>query len=123
MLAVRLNVTTDESGNGEATQTPKAGGYSYLLFAVEWIDGDYADGVDAVLSCVNSVSGVDRTLLTLTDANNDKVYYPRHLEQDEVGGNLTSRALPVVSGDLKLAIAQGGNAKTGGCVVYLVEVA
>lgn len=121
MLAIRINATTNGSGAATVTRGIQGGGGSMLLYAVEWIDGDFADGVDAVLSCVNTVGGVDRTLLTLTDANNDAIYYPRVLEADNAGGALTTYALPVVDGDLKLAVTSGGDTKTGGCVVHLLE--
>lgn len=121
MRTVRLNVTTDDQGDGEKTQTPQQGGYSYLLYAVEWIKGTFDNGVDATLKCVNTLSGVDRTLLTLTDANADNVYYPRELEDDNAGAALTTYALPVVDGTLQLVVSDGGNAKTGGARVILLE--
>lgn len=121
MRLVRLNVTTNGSGAGNATQTPKVGEYAYLLHAVEWIKGTFDNGVDATLQCVNTLSGVDRTLLTLTDANNDALHYPRVLEADNAGGALTTYTLPLVDGDLELTVEQGGDTKTGGCVVYLLE--
>jgi len=93
---------------------------SLKLYAVEWIDGDFADGVDAVLSVTNTLSGVDTTLLTLTNADNDKWYFPRVLVQGVTGTDLTAiYDMLVVDGTLKLTITNGGNGKTGGCVVYL----
>lgn len=117
---IKLTGTTDSGG--AATITAPIPVYGRLC-AVEWIDGDLADGVDAVLSVVGTSSGVDYTLLTLTDANNDAWYYPRHLVHGEAGAALTGtsggdRAMPVILGTLKLVIASGGDTKTGGCVVY-----
>jgi hypothetical protein len=94
-----------------------------LLHAVEWIDGDLADGVDAVLSVDRDDDAPDYTLLTLTNADNDAVYYPRVIIHSETGAALTGtsggdRAKPVINGTLKLAITSGGDVKTGGAIVY-----
>lgn len=126
MRVVHIQATTDEDGDASVTQVIRAGEYAYELLGVEWIDGDYADGVDAVLSCVNTRSGVDRTLLTLTDANSDAFHQPLRVAQDALGADLDTAgdvayARPIVDGDLKLVVSSGGNAKTGGCVVFLKE--
>ena len=97
-----------------------------LLYAVEWVDGDLVDGVDAVLSVTLTESAVNQTLLTLTDANSDAWYYPRALVHDAAGAALTGtaggdRCLPVINGVLSLTIASGGATKTGGAIVYYYE--
>ena len=95
-----------------------------LLYAVEWIDGTLDDGVDGTLKAVTTSSAVDMTLLTLTDANDDAFYYPRHQVHGNDGAALTLDGtriafdLPLIDGTLQLTIASGGNAKTGGCIVY-----
>lgn len=121
LLPVRLIGTTiaDES----ATILSESA-YLGKLFAVAWVDGDFADGVDSVLSVTSTDSAVDYTLLTLTDANNDAMYYPRVVVHSEAGAALTGtsggdRAQFVINGRLKLAIASGGVSKTGGAIVYL----
>jgi hypothetical protein len=122
MITIQLSVTTNAGGVGSASDVLDAG-KAYLLHAVEWIDGTLVDGVDAVLSCTARAMGqADKTLLTLTDANIDKCYFPRELEHSNVGAALTTYSLPVVDGTLQLAVTAGGNAMTGGCVCYLVEV-
>lgn len=115
---VRLTGDTDTGGDGTITDTMAIFG---LLYAVEWIDGDLADGVDAVLSVTNTPSGVDSTLLTLTDANDDDWYYPRDVAHDNVGAELSDRTLFVLSGTLQLVISSGGSEKTGGCIVYFIN--
>ncbi|MCP5101004.1 MAG: hypothetical protein GY943_36095 [Chloroflexi bacterium] len=110
-----IQVTTIADGSGDNSATIPIRG---LLHAVEWVDGDLADGVDAVLSVTNTDSGVDSTLLTLTDANIDKWYYPRRIEADVTGGDLATTTRHVIAGTLKLAITSGGAVKTGGAVVY-----
>lgn len=118
----RINVTTDASGDGTTNDTLSILG---RLYAVETIDGDLADGVDAVLSVQSTESGTALTLVTFTDFNTDAMYYPRHVVHSEAGAALTGtsggdREAPVINGTLRLVIAQGGNAKTGGVIVYYI---
>ena len=108
--------TTSGSANIDAAM-PVHG----LLFAVEWIDGDLADGVDAVLSCLTTSSGVDQTLLTLTDANDDAWYYPRTTEDGATGSALTTYTYMVLNGTLRLAITSASGAQTGGCIVWYID--
>lgn len=121
---VKLYGTTATGGGLTVTAETAVRG---LLHAVEWIDGDLADGVDAVLSVVRDDNAPDYTLLTLTNANDDAVYYPRVLMHGTDGAALTGtsggdREKPIVNGKLKLAITNGGDAKTGGAIVYYHEV-
>lgn len=116
----QLDITTNSSGAANVTldlSTEKP----FLLYKVEWVDGDLSDGVDAVLSCTGP-SGVSKTLLTLTNADNDADYYPRELEDDNIGGVTAFYAMPVVDGVVNLAVATGGNTKSGKCILYLLEV-
>ena len=118
----RLDVTTDESGDATTNDTLSIFG---CLYAVETIDGDLSDGVDAVVSVQSTESGVALTLLTLTDFNTDAMYYPRHVVHGETGAALTGtsggdRAMPVINGTLRVVIAQGGDTKTGGIIVYYI---
>lgn len=125
MIVVKFTITTNGSGDYTSTPSTVAGQPSwgtYLLYAVQWIDGTLADGVDAVLSLTGNPGSVDKTLLTLTDANNDAWYYPRVTESDNAGGALVTYALQVVEGTLKLAVTDGGDTKAGACLVYLIEV-
>lgn len=115
---VRLISTTD--GSGDLTLTSERAIFG-LLWEVEWIDDDLADGVDAVLSVINTPSGVDRTLLTLTDANDDAWYRPREVEQDDAGSDATNRVPVVIAGTLQLVISSGGDTKTGGMVIYYID--
>ena len=117
---IRMIGTTD--GDGDLTLTAPRSVFGHLD-AVEWIDGDFADGVDAVLSVTLTPSGVDRTLLTLTNANDDKWYHPRTLVQTEAGADLTGtsggdREKMIIAGTLKLVISSGGATKTGGAIIY-----
>lgn len=113
---IRINVTTNGSGDGSSTAASPIFGF---LEMVDWIDGDAADGVDGTLTVTGTSSGTDHTLLTLTNANADAVYYPRRVVDTTAGAATTGvydRFL--IDGYLKLTVAQGGATKTCGCVVY-----
>lgn len=123
--SLRLYGTTNTSGAATIASAENAVANG-LLYAVEWIDGTFDDGVDAVLSVTKTPSGVDQTLLTLTDANNDAWYYPRILVHDAAGTALTGtsggdRERAVINGVLSLAVTSGGASKSGGCIVYYNE--
>jgi hypothetical protein len=121
IIPVQFNITTATGGAFTETEPISSRG-PCLLYEVQWVDGDLADGVDAVLSVTGTPSGVDKTLLTLTNANNDAVYYPRVLESDNAGTATTGYAFQGVHGQLKLAVTDGGDAKTGKLIAYLLEV-
>ena len=113
---IKFSVTTDASGDGTATAVSPASGW---LEAVDWIDGSFADGVDGTLTVTGTDSATDHTLLTLTNANSDAVYYPRRVVDTTAGAAATGvYDRFVFSGYLKLTVAQGGDTKTGGCVIY-----
>ncbi len=121
LQAIPLMGTTNGSGAATITATIPTFG---LLQSVEWVDGDLVDGVDAVLSVTDNQSGVDSTLLTLTNANSDAWYYPRQVAHDNAGAAVTFDGTneiyvpAIIAGKLKLVIANGGDTKTGGVVVY-----
>lgn len=128
MIVVQFNITTDANGDYDSSTDGGVvgqvrAGLPFLLEAVEWVDGDLADGVDAVLSTIDTPSGVDQTLLTLTDANDDAWYRPRTTTQDGTSGGLDGwYAYPIVNGALKLVVSDGGNTKSGKCLVYLHDI-
>ena len=115
---IRLAVTTDSSSADTVSSEQPVVGF---VEKCEWQDGTLADGVGATLSVVGTEDGVDRTLLTLTDANNDAVYFPRELEDDNTGSALTTHTRQAISGYLKLVISSGGAAKTGGMTVFILK--
>jgi len=109
----RLIVTTIADGSG-SVDGPTIMGW---LYAIQWIDGDLVDGIDAVLSCVHL--DLTRALLTLSNANVDAVYYPREDSHTNLGGSLADASqCALINGVLRLAITSGGAVKTGGCIVY-----
>ena len=120
---LRLSGTCDSDGALTVAGTAPINGH---LEAVEWIDGDFANGVDAVISAYNTNSGTDNTLLTLTNADNDAWYYPRALVHDAAGAALTGssggdRNLAMINGLPRLVVSSGGDKKTGGCILYWWE--
>ena len=120
---LRLSGTCDSDGALTVAGQTAINGH---LEAVEWIDGDFANGVDAVISAYNTNSGTDNTLLTLTNADNDAWYYPRALVHDAAGAALTGssggdRNLPMINGLPRLVVSSGGDKKTGGCILYWWE--
>jgi hypothetical protein len=117
---IKLYGTTDAA---EALTVTSGHAVEGLLHAVEWIDGTFADGVDAVLSVDRDDDAADVTLLTLTDADIDKVYYPKVLACTNAGADLDTSGDATyermfINGKLKLVVASGGAAKVGGCIVY-----
>lgn len=117
---LELEATTD--GSGDATVNAPARIIGKLI-AVEWVVGDFAAGVDAVISEQGRVSGVARTLLTLTDANANAIYYPRYVVHSEAGVALTGtsggdREMAYLMGTPRLVVAQGGDTKTGKCILW-----
>ena len=122
-VPIKLIGTTNASGALTLTATQLVNGE---LGAVQWVDGDLADGVDAVLSVTSTDSGVDYTLLTLTNADNDAFYLTRAATSDATGaaslyaagGTAVNAKIPVV-GRLQLVISDGGDTKTGGAIVFV----
>lgn len=120
---IRLIGTTDGSGDLTVNHTTTVQG---TLYMVEVIDGTFDDGVDWTIT-VQGVPGEQSaatTLLTLTDSNNDARFYPRVAVHGPTGTALTATAggdnvEPIVSGTPRLVVAQGGNAKTGGVILYV----
>ena len=95
------------------------------LYSVRWIDGDFADGVDAVISTQNHDAAA--TLLTLTNADDDATYYPREQVCNNTGTALTIddteilTDLPLMAGVPRLAVTAGGDEKPGGCILQYFE--
>lgn len=119
---VALDITTDGDGAAIVDASGKVNGQ---LYAVEWVLGDIATGVDAVLSERERVSGVDRTLLTLTNADANAIYYPRYVVHSEAGAALTGtsggdRVMALLTGKPRIVVANGGATKSGKCLLWYV---
>jgi hypothetical protein len=64
--------------------------------------------------------------LTLTDADNDATYYPRVQVHGNTGSGLTlitgsDAEMQLMAGVPRLVVSDGGNAKTGGCILFYFE--
>jgi len=124
MTLVERRLIGTTNSDGAATITDPEGGVIGKLYAVAWVDGSLVDNNTSVLSVINSDAAT--TLLTLGsgEGDSDDIKYPRVLVQDLEDTDLTGtaggdRAMPVISGTLRLVIASGGDKKTGGCLVYI----
>ena len=116
MEIVRLDFTTNAGGIALTTDTRIVTG---LLHAVQLVDGTLDDGVDLILTC--ETPDLLIPLLAIDNFNTDQLSYPRVLENLNTDGTaLASHTLPLVAGKLKAAIAQGGNAKTGAVICFII---
>ena len=114
MKIVTLSVTTDGSGDGTATSSHLQG----YLYAVQLIDGDFADGVDVDIDCVNDE--LSYILLDKDNFNTDQLVYPRTLQHlDTDGSALSTHCEHIVNGKPKVTIASGGSVKTGGVRLFI----
>jgi len=111
---MKLTITTDGAGAATVTGEDSVVGFLYL---VVWVDGTLADGVDAVLSQSSMPEGVDETILTLTNANEDKSFYALTSETEAVWvtKNFT---YPLLRGVPKLVVSSGGATVAGACHLY-----
>lgn len=119
MDSIRLTGATNSGG--AATLTGERTIYGFL-YAVEWQDGSFDDGVDAVLTCLNPETAVTYTHCTLTNANDDAFYYPRvQFHDTAAGAALTGQyGMVLLNGTPIITIAQGGNVKTGGATLHFI---
>jgi len=116
MRIERIPITTDNSGNASVFSSSTRG----LLYAVQLIDGDLADGVDITLTA--ETGDVSIPLYVKADFNVDKVEYPRVAEQDALdGSDLTTTTMPLVVGRAKAVVAAGGDTKSGAVLLYILD--
>ena len=119
MPRMLLQGTTDSGGDATIKGTRSIRG---LVMAVRWDQGDLASTTDAVLSTVNSLAA-NTNILTLTDASADAMYYPKTTAHSNAGAAQTAvDTYQVIDGVPQLVLAQGGNAKTGGLILYYTEL-
>ena len=113
---VEITFTTATDGTVTAYGRAVAG----LVYAVQLVDGDLADGVDITLTVENE--DLSMPVLVKADFNTDQMVYPRTLEHlDTSGANLTTHTMPLVYGRPKVVIAQGGAVKSGSVKLYIVD--
>jgi hypothetical protein len=117
MVIIKLDVTTDASGNGSAT----GNGVNGVVFAVQCVDGTFDDGVDVDITWEQGDLSVP--ILSKDDFNTDSIYYPRVLEALNTDGSaLSTHCMPIICGTPKATIAQGGNTKSGTFNLYVIDL-
>lgn len=115
MQIIRLDVTTDTAGDGTTTHSEHVQGY---LYAVQFIDGDFADGVDVDIDCVHG--DLTYVLMDKDNFNTDQMAYPRILEHlNTDGSDLATHCEILVNGKPKATVAAGGSVKTGAFLLYI----
>lgn len=111
----RYKVTITTAADGSATAfTPRVNG---KIQQIEYVKGDFADGVDFAIT--GEASGVG--LWTESNVNASAIRAPRQAVHSQVGVGLLYAAggaavadrIGLASDRVKIVIAQGGNAKTG----------
>jgi len=120
LKSAKISVTTNAGGAGTGVTENSVFGW---LYAITIIDGNFDDGVDWTFSVeAPNDAGLARNIKVVSNSNDDKTFYPRTLEHlDTDGAVLTTHCHPVIDGVVKLTIAQGGNTKTGGAVIYYFQ--
>ena len=118
MKRVRLDVTVDASGDGSATASVGCFG---SLYAIQMVDGTFADGVDVTVTCEQGELSIP--VFAKLNFNTDSIAYPRVLEQLATDGtNLTTHCEPLVFGTVKAVVAQGGVSTSGSFILYIREL-
>lgn len=120
MQVKAIPITTNGDGDFVGTLVVKT---PAKLHAAQWVDGDLVDGVAAVLTCTQfAPRDLVTTLLNLTAANVDALYYPLVTGDDATGTEIaTAFVSPLVHGVLTLTVSAGGATKTGALWLYLDE--
>jgi len=116
-IAVRLYGTTDASGDLTVYSNEA---YSGEVYAVQTIDGTLDDGVDITVTS-ETADSVNIPILTKANFNTDGIYYVRTVANQVSDGAASTvyDVKPLAAGRIKMVLAQGGNAKSGGCIVYI----
>ena len=119
-FSVKLDVTTDGSGDGVGTGTKPV---NALLYKIVWVDGDLANSHTAVLTALRPDSAVTETLWSTTagDTDNDASFYPRVAETDAAADATSTYGLILVTGIPVITVAAGGDTKSGSCILYFVS--
>jgi len=116
-IAVRLYGTTDASGDLTVYSNEA---YSGEVYAVQTIDGTLDDGVDITVTS-ETADSLNIPILTKANFNTDAIYYVRTVANQVSDGAASTvyDVKPLASGRIKMVLEQGGNAKSGGCIVYI----
>ena len=118
-IAVRLYGTTDASGDLTVYSNEA---YFGEVYAVQTIDGTLDDGVDITVTS-EALDSLNIPILTKANFNTDGIYYVRTVANQVSDGAASTvyDVKPLAAGRIKMVLAQGGNAKSGGCIVYIEQ--
>ena len=118
-IAVRLYGTTDASGDLTVYSNEA---YFGEVYAVQTIDGTLDDGVDITVTS-ETADSLNIPILTKANFNTDGIYYVRTVANQVSDGAASTvyDVKPLAAGRIKMVLAQGGNAKSGGCIVYIEQ--
>ncbi len=113
MRRYKVSVTTAADGSATA-YTPRVAGE---IHSIHYVKGDFADGVDFTITS----EATGESLWAESNVNASAVRYPRQATHSNAGvaslfasgGTAVQARAAVASDRVKIAIAQGGNAKTG----------
>ena len=116
-IAVRLYGTTDASGDLTVYSNEA---YSGEVYAVQTIDGTLDDGVYITVTS-ETADSLNIPILTKANFNTDGIYYVRTVANQVSDGAASTvyDVKPLASGRIKMVLEQGGNARSGGCIVYI----
>lgn len=112
-----INITTNGSGAGSGSfATPVSG----LLYGIEYVKGNFDDGIDFTLSAADSA--ITDLLYTGTNVNASAVLLPR-LDLVNNTGTAQSMYTGLIPffGTLTVAVTSGGDTKTGTFVVWWMD--
>lgn len=107
-------VTVTTAADGSATGHTAA--IRGKIIAVAYTKSDYADGVDFTITTETTLQNV----WVDTNVNASETVYPKMLNDDTAGSDLTAiyDHVRVFNERVKIVIAQGGNTKSGTFTVY-----
>lgn len=118
MRMIKMPVTCDTAGAG--TTLFEENDIVGLVYAVQLIDGTFADGVDVTVTVEQGDLSIP--ILAKVDFNTDQMVYPRAAQALNTDGTaLTSHCMPIAIGQPKVVIAQGGDGGAGAVILYVLE--
>lgn len=125
MKIVRIDITTDTGGAGSSFTSIGGGG---SLYAIQMVDGTFADGVDLAVTVEQGDLSIP--VFTKANFNTDSIAYPRALTQHAsdgadstlVGDGTILYCEPLVFGRIKAAVTSGGAVASGSVILYIREL-
>jgi hypothetical protein len=107
---------TVTAGGAYTAEIPMTQGFLYKVF---YRAGTLDTGVDITLTSKDT----SETLFALTNAGTSNLTkYPRTLQHLNTDGTaLTTHDAPLLDGPVNITVAQGGNATSGGIVLYVLQ--